>query len=52
MRIDEIPITTRYFPEASQIGFVRSCKYGLGILKTLAKYLLHQSGVWRYSQFE
>src|SRR5207237_6038932 len=25
MRIREVPIVTRYFPEASQINFVRSC---------------------------
>jgi glycosyltransferase involved in cell wall biosynthesis len=36
--IREIPISTRYFPEASQIGFKRSCEYGLGILKNLALY--------------
>ncbi len=52
MTIEEIPITTRYFPEASQIGFVRSCVYGMGILKTLAKYVLFNSGLWRYPQFE
>jgi hypothetical protein len=25
---------TRYFPEASQISFARSLRYGLGVLKT------------------
>src|SRR6185369_14280890 len=28
LRIQEIPIQTRYFPEASQIGFRRSVRYG------------------------
>lgn len=39
-RIKEIPITTRYFPEASMIGFFRSSFYGLGILRAMSKYLL------------
>lgn len=37
-RIGEIPIPTRYFPEASSIGFVRSCVYGLGTLYELLRY--------------
>lgn len=52
MVIEEIPITTRYFPEASQIGFGRSVIYGLSILKTLALFLLHVSGAMRLPQFE
>ncbi|SRR3989339_409276 len=39
-RIKEIPILTRYFPEASMIGFWRSSFYGLSILKVMIKYLL------------
>jgi hypothetical protein len=38
MRFIEIPIETRYFDEASQINFLRSVKYGLGILKRLLKF--------------
>ena len=33
-RIGEISCPTSYFPEASSIGFLRSCEYGLGVLKT------------------
>jgi hypothetical protein len=33
-RIGEISCPTRYFPEASSIDFLSSCKYGLGVLKT------------------
>ena len=33
-RIGEISCPTHYFPEASSIGFLRSCEYGLGVLKT------------------
>ncbi|MFA5060286.1 MAG: methyltransferase domain-containing protein [Candidatus Omnitrophota bacterium] len=51
MRIAEIPIKTRYFDEASSIKFWPSVNYGLGILKTLFKYLLHQHGI-RFKQFE
>ncbi len=51
MRIREIPIQTRYFPEASQIGFVRSVVYGLSILKTLVKFKLHKKGIKRFKMF-
>jgi hypothetical protein len=33
-RIGEISCPTHYFPEASSIGFLRSCEYGFGVLKT------------------
>ena len=52
LKIKEIPITTRYFPEASSVNFRRSVKYGLDILKTMLKYLLHRSGIKRFSQFQ
>jgi len=32
VRIGEISCPTRYFPEASSIGLLRSCEYGLGVL--------------------
>lgn len=51
MRIREIPITTRYFEEASKIGFLRSVVYGLSILKTLIKFKLHKKGLIRAGQF-
>jgi glycosyltransferase involved in cell wall biosynthesis len=51
MRIAEIPIATRYFPEASQIGFGRSVSYGLAILRLLVRFSLHARR-WRvYPQF-
>jgi glycosyltransferase involved in cell wall biosynthesis len=37
----EVPIVTRYFPEASSINFKRSVEYGFGILGVLFKYWLH-----------
>jgi glycosyltransferase involved in cell wall biosynthesis len=52
MRIREIPIQTRYFPEASQIGFGRSVVYGISILKTLIKFKLHKKGIKRFKMFQ
>lgn len=49
--IVEIPISTRYFPEASMIDFRRSVQYGVGILINLCKYMLHISGLKKYSKF-
>ncbi|MFH0940668.1 MAG: methyltransferase domain-containing protein [Candidatus Omnitrophota bacterium] len=51
MRIEEVPIRTRYFDEASMIKFWPSVCYGFGILMTLAKYCLHHCGAWRIKQF-
>lgn len=51
LRIKEIPIATRYFKAASQIGFLRSVVYGLSILKTLVKFKLHKKGIVRFEQF-
>ncbi|NQT90191.1 MAG: hypothetical protein HQ558_02955 [Candidatus Omnitrophica bacterium] len=50
-KIEEIPIKTRYFDEASSIGFMKSCGYGLGIFKTLFKYILHVKRVIHFKQF-
>lgn len=52
LRIEEVPIRTRYFDEASTIKFLPSVIYGLGILKTLFKYILHIKGIIRFSQFK
>jgi len=46
----EVPIVTRYFPEASSINFKRSVVYGFGILGVLMKYTLHVSGLMRLRQ--
>jgi glycosyltransferase involved in cell wall biosynthesis len=52
LKIQEIPITTKYFPEASQIGFKRSVEYGFAILNVLKKYLLFKFGIKEYGQFK
>lgn len=41
----EVPIETRYFPEASSISFGRSVTYGLGVMSVLLRYFLHSRGV-------
>jgi len=51
-RIVEVPVPTRYFPEASSASFVQSSIYGLSILWLLLRYSLHRSGVLRRRQFE
>lgn len=51
-KIEEIPIRTRYFDEASSIKLFSSIIYGLGILKTLLKYILHRNSWIRFKQFE
>lgn len=47
LRMVEIPIATRYFPEASQIGLAASVRYGLDILALLARYMAHVHGLRR-----
>jgi glycosyltransferase involved in cell wall biosynthesis len=51
-RIEEIPIQTRYFDEASKIKFLPSVLYGMGILWTMFKYILHKRNIYRFRQFE
>jgi glycosyltransferase involved in cell wall biosynthesis len=46
-RIGEIAVPTRYFDEASSVGFRRSVVYGLSTLRVVARYLLHRVGVRR-----
>jgi glycosyltransferase involved in cell wall biosynthesis len=51
MLIREVPIKTRYFDEASQIGFWRSVRYGLAILKTMVFYKLHKKHIYSHKIF-
>jgi glycosyltransferase involved in cell wall biosynthesis len=41
-RIGEIAVPTRYFSEASSVGFKRSVVYGLATLRVVARFLLHR----------
>lgn len=43
-KIGEISCPTKYFQEASSINFIRSCKYGLEVLKVSLEYRLAKRG--------
>ncbi len=44
-KIEEVPIRTRYFEEASSIKLWPSIVYGLGILRVMLEYSLYSSGL-------
>jgi len=46
-RIGEIGVPTRYFEEASSVGFKRSVVYGVSTLRVVGRYLLHRLRVRR-----
>ncbi|HUO85201.1 MAG TPA: hypothetical protein VM534_08820, partial [Thermoanaerobaculia bacterium] len=48
MHFREVPIQTRYFDEASQIGFWKSVRYGLEILKTMVFFKLQKKRIYRH----
>jgi glycosyltransferase involved in cell wall biosynthesis len=50
-RIGEISCPTKYFAEASSIGFWRSVEYGLGVLATSIKFILQKLGLLRFDLF-
>jgi glycosyltransferase involved in cell wall biosynthesis len=50
LRMGDIPVAARYFPEASSINFRRSMVYGLSTLLLLAQYLLHRIGLVRFAR--
>lgn len=52
LTFQEVPIVTRYFPEASSINLWRSIIYGFGILAVLFKFLLHRSRLIHLKKFE
>jgi len=43
LRLGDIPVPVRYFPEASSINFKRSVKYGTQTLLTLGALFLHKT---------
>jgi len=51
-KIEEIPIRTRYFDEASTIKFLPCVIYGFGILKTLFKYAIHAHTFIKFKRFQ
>ena len=49
--IGEISCPAKYFKEASSINFVRSVKYGLGVLATSVQYRLQKWGIMKTKIF-
>jgi glycosyltransferase involved in cell wall biosynthesis len=47
----EVPIETRYFPDASSINFRMSVKYGIGVVISLIRYATHKNGIIQLQQF-
>lgn len=50
--IAEVPARTRYFQEASSIGFRASVRYGLKTLLAAAHLLLHRSRIWPSRKYQ
>jgi glycosyltransferase involved in cell wall biosynthesis len=47
----EVPVESRYFENASSVGFRQGVAYGLGTLWTALRFLLHRSGVMHSDRF-
>ena len=52
VRIAEIPHTTRYREENSQMTFLKGVQYGTGIMITVGRYYLHKFGLKHEPLFE
>lgn len=50
--IGQISCPTKYFPDASSINFMRSCKYGFGVLRVSALYALAKLGIYKSKIFK
>jgi len=44
----EVPVSTRYFNQASSISFAGSIIYGIRTLGVAGRFLLHRVGLWPY----
>jgi hypothetical protein len=51
-RIGEVSCPTKYFEEASSIGFIRSVKYGLGVLATSVKFRFQKMHLGKFKIFD
>ena len=49
--VAEVPISTRYFADASSVGFRAGVVYGLGTLFTAVRFLLHRAGIVQSEKF-
>jgi glycosyltransferase involved in cell wall biosynthesis len=50
-KIGEISCPTKYFRDASSINFSRSVNYGLGVLGTSLRFMLHRASLWKFGIF-
>jgi len=50
--IAEITCPTKYFKEASSISFLRSVKYGMGVLWTSVRFLSSKLGIKKFDIFD
>ncbi|NCP71933.1 glycosyltransferase family 2 protein [archaeon] len=51
-KIKEVPVETRYFPEASSIKLKASLVYGLSIIKEISKYLLTKFRIKKFKEYD
>lgn len=51
-RIGDVPVSVRYFKEASQIGFKRSIVYGVSSLIVSFMYLINKAGFFEFDIFK
>jgi glycosyltransferase involved in cell wall biosynthesis len=49
--VTEVPISTRYFKDASSVGFRAGVVYGLGTLMTAVRFVLHRWGLVSSEKF-
>jgi hypothetical protein len=47
----EVPISTRYFADASSVGFRTGVVYGMGTLWEALRFLLHRWGILECDRF-
>ena len=50
-RSSRCPVASRYFDDASSVGFRQGVVYGLGTLWTAARFLLHRAGLVHSDKF-
>jgi glycosyltransferase involved in cell wall biosynthesis len=51
MRIQEVPVATKYFPDASSTSLQQSIVYGVRTLNVMVRYKLHQKRLLRAAIF-
>jgi glycosyltransferase involved in cell wall biosynthesis len=51
LAVAEVPVSTRYFQDASSVGFRTGVVYGLGTLWTALRFVLHRGGLVSCDKF-